>query len=175
MAIKELSNVQIKSGSDWYKLCPFPVGYIYMGYTSTSPATTYGGTWSSISGGRYFRAAAANDANGSNTIKIENMPSHSHKLQEGSQEKYTGWTGPGGDRLMYGQMAAGRTIWEFIKQDTTSVGGGQGFLSNISKRICLETYRLKSIRSEVVLQPKEKNSLTSISWMEVSDNGNNTR
>lgn len=82
MAIKELSNVQIKSGSDWYKLCPFPVGYIYMGYTSTSPATTYGGTWSSISGGRYFRAAAANDANGSNTIKIENMPSHKHDFRE---------------------------------------------------------------------------------------------
>ena len=80
MAIKELSNVQVKSGSDWYKLCPFPVGYIYMGYTSTSPATTYGGTWSSISGGRYFRAAAANNAAGSNTIAVENMPSHKHNF-----------------------------------------------------------------------------------------------
>ena len=131
MAIKELSNVQIKSGSDWYKLCPFPVGYIYMGYTSTSPATTYGGTWSSISGGRYFRAAAANNANGSNYITTDNMPSHSHKLQEGSREKYTGWTGPGGDRLMYGQMAAGRTIWEFINQNTTSVGGARRFIQHI--------------------------------------------
>lgn len=129
MAIKELSNVQIKSGSDWYKLCPFPVGYIYMGYTSTSPATTYGGTWSSISGGKYFRAAAANNAQGSNYIQIENMPSHSHQ--------WKGWNwfqtalDSGDKALIVGTEIVG---------STAAVGGGQSVLSNISKRICLETY-----------------------------------
>ena len=92
MAIKELSNVQVKSGSDWYKLCPFPVGYIYMGYTSTSPATTYGGTWSSISGGKYFRAAAANNAAGSNTIAVENMPSHTHNFVDYAWARLVGQT-----------------------------------------------------------------------------------
>lgn len=75
-----LQNVQIKNGSTWYTMCPFPVGYIYMGYTSTSPANVYGGTWSSISGGKYFRAAAANNAAGSNTIAIDNMPRHTHNF-----------------------------------------------------------------------------------------------
>lgn len=113
MAIKELSNVQIKSGSDWYKLCPFPVGYIYMGYTSTSPATTYGGTWSSISGGRYFRAADANDANGSNTIKVENMPSHTHKFT------HYAWARP-----------YGTTNWDINTAFATANLGGASDLSN---------------------------------------------
>lgn len=120
MAIKELSNVQVKSGSDWYKLCPFPVGYIYMGYTSTSPATTYGGTWSSISGGKYFRAAAANDAKGSNYITIENMPSHSHQWE--------GWNWFRTD-LINGDKAL--IVGTDVAGSTTSVGGGKRFIQHI--------------------------------------------
>ena len=120
MAIKELSNVQIKSGNDWYKLCPFPVGYIYMGYTSTSPATTYGGTWSSISGGRYFRAAAANDAKGSNTITIDNMPNHGHNIAGYHVVTQTNW----GDGHWFGGDYAGNIGMDDYAINVTSQGGG---------------------------------------------------
>lgn len=80
MAIKELSNLQIKSGNTWYNLCLFPVGYIYISYTNNSPATTYGGIWSSISGGRYLRAAAASSTGGSDTISVDQMPPHKHNI-----------------------------------------------------------------------------------------------
>ena len=122
MAIKELSNVQIKSGSDWYKLCPFPVGYIYMGYTSTSPATTYGGTWSSISGGRYFRAAAANDTAGSNTITTDNMPSHSHQY---SLTITANWYATGGSHFTV--RGTGSDAHDTGVYSTTPVGGGEAF------------------------------------------------
>ena len=50
MAAIEQRNIQIKNGSSWYKVNPFPVGYIYLSYTNSSPATTYGGTWTAITG-----------------------------------------------------------------------------------------------------------------------------
>ncbi len=140
MAIKELSNVQIKSGNDWYKLCPFPVGYIYLGYTSTSPATTYGGTWSSISGGRYFRAAAANDANGSNTIKIENMPSHTHKFTHYAWARPYGTTNWDITNAFATANLTGAT--DLTNPQSVSYVGGASVLSNISKCICLEAHCL---------------------------------
>ena len=62
-------------------MCPFPVGYIYLSSNNTSPATTYGGTWSSLNESRYLRLAGAWGTGGSNTISIDQMPSHTHSLQ----------------------------------------------------------------------------------------------
>lgn len=118
MAIKELSNVQIKSGNDWYKLCPFPVGYIYISYTNTSPATTYGGTWSSISGGKYLRAAAASSTGGSNTISISQMPSHTHNIRLSAPNK--GWYSGDED-----QWAAFYSPEDNSDAYITSTGGGR--------------------------------------------------
>lgn len=41
-----LQNIQVKSGSNFTTVCPFPVGYIYMSSTNTSLASVFGGTWS---------------------------------------------------------------------------------------------------------------------------------
>ena len=49
-----------------------------MSSNSTSPGSIYGGTWASISGGRYMRAAGAWGNGGSNTITIKQMPAHQH-------------------------------------------------------------------------------------------------
>lgn len=49
-----------------------------MSSNSTSPANIYGGTWSSLSGGRYLRANSSWDDGGSNTITVNQMPAHTH-------------------------------------------------------------------------------------------------
>ena len=54
-----------------------------MSQTNTSPSSIYGGTWSSISGGRYMRAAGAWGNGGSNTITTDQMPAHTHSMKLG--------------------------------------------------------------------------------------------
>lgn len=134
VAIINQENVQVKNNSTWYKICPFPIGYIYMGYTSTSPATTFGGTWSSITGGKYFRAAAANNSAGTNSLSEKQMPSHSHELKFRTDNSassnltgqgYAGWESGGSeDRLYYGRYLQGRAITQFLDVSTERAGGG---------------------------------------------------
>lgn len=45
-----LQNVKVKNGSTWNTICPFPVGFVYSSYTNTSPGSTFGGTWTPITG-----------------------------------------------------------------------------------------------------------------------------
>lgn len=60
-----LQNVKTKYGSTWHTLCPFPVGFIYMSYTNTSPASIFGGQWSAITG-RFLYANASIGTGGNN-------------------------------------------------------------------------------------------------------------
>ena len=76
--MRNQQNVKIRVNSSFETICPFPVGYVYMSSNSTSPGSIYGGTWASISGGRYMRAAGAWGNGGSNTITIKQMPAHQH-------------------------------------------------------------------------------------------------
>lgn len=77
-----LQNVKAKSGSTWHTLCPFPVGFIYMSYTNTSPANTFGGGWTPITG-RFLYANSTTATGGANTHTLSNneIPSHSHSLR----------------------------------------------------------------------------------------------
>lgn len=79
--MRNQQNVKVKVNSNFETICPFPVGYVYMSSNSTSPADIYGGTWASISGSRYMRAASAWGNGGSNTITVDQIPSHSHPLR----------------------------------------------------------------------------------------------
>lgn len=81
--MRNQQNVKVRVNSSFETICPFPVGYVYMSSNSTSPANIYGGTWSTISGGRYMRAAGAWGNGGSNTITTNNMPSHRHVMGGG--------------------------------------------------------------------------------------------
>lgn len=74
-----LQNVQVKNGSTWQKICPFPIGFVYSSYTDTSPGSTFGGTWTPITG-RFPYFNAGTDMGGSNsyTLTVAQMPSHTH-------------------------------------------------------------------------------------------------
>ena len=63
-------------------MCPFPVGYVYLSSNNTSPATTYGGTWSPLNESRYLRLAGAWGTGGSNTISVDQMPKHTHSFND---------------------------------------------------------------------------------------------
>ena len=71
-------NVTIKNGSSWDKICPFPVGFIYLSQTSTSPATTFGGTWAALNEDRFLRPSNAWTTGGSKKISVDQMPAHQH-------------------------------------------------------------------------------------------------
>ena len=76
--MRNQQNVKVKVNASFETICPFPVGYVYMSSNSTSPANIYGGTWSEITGGRYFRANKTWDTGGSDTISVNQIPAHAH-------------------------------------------------------------------------------------------------
>ena len=76
--MRNQQNVKVRVNSSFETICPFPIGYVYMSSNSTSPGSIYGGTWASISGGRYMRAAGAWGNGGSNTIGVNQIPAHTH-------------------------------------------------------------------------------------------------
>lgn len=63
----------------------YPVGAVYLSYTSTSPADLFGGTWEQITNG-YLRAgtsasnytSGSNTVTGSHTLTVSQIPSHGH-------------------------------------------------------------------------------------------------
>ena len=77
----EQKNVTVKAGSSFQTICPFPVGYIYQSYNSTSPANIYGGSWTPITG-RFLYCNNGTGVGGSNTqtITTANLPAHSHSI-----------------------------------------------------------------------------------------------
>ena len=62
-----LANISIKDNSAWntYLNLIYPVGSVYFSYTSTSPATRFGGSWSAITGSFIY----ANAGTSKNTTK----------------------------------------------------------------------------------------------------------
>lgn len=79
--MRNLQNVQVKIGSGFETVCPFPVGAIYQSTSSTSPASIYGGGWTPLTDGRFLRPQGSwNNLGGENEHKltVAEMPSHSH-------------------------------------------------------------------------------------------------
>lgn len=57
----------------------FGVGYVWISYTDTSPASLVGGTWAPITGRfPYFNAGNSIGGANSQTLSIAQMPSHAH-------------------------------------------------------------------------------------------------
>ena len=114
--MRDLQNVQVKIGSGFEKVCPFPVGAIYQSTSSTSPAYIYGGGWTSLTDGRFLRPQGSwNNLGGENehTLTVAEMPSHQHRSTDAGK---TGNTGSGAGYTVpvinsYGGGAA-YTSWE---------------------------------------------------------------
>ena len=120
-----LSKVSLKDSSSWYTLLNliYPVGSIYISYTSTSPGTRFGGTWNAISDSRMWRPAGSwNSCAGSNFISVNNLPSHTHSyLMDISSNWYDG----GGYRFMVrGDANSG---YDRMTYNTNATGKGQEY------------------------------------------------
>lgn len=95
--MRNLQNVQVKIGSGFEKVCPFPVGAIYQSTSSTSPASIYGGGWTSLTDGRFLRPQGSwNNLGGENehALTVAEMPSHSHRLSQLFLANYEGSSSP---------------------------------------------------------------------------------
>ena len=56
-----------------------PVGYVYISWSSTSPASMFGGSWTAITGRfPYFNAGTGIGGSNSHTLSINEMPNHYH-------------------------------------------------------------------------------------------------
>ena len=79
----EQQNLYVNTG-EFEKVCPFPIGYIYLSTSSTSPATLYGGTWTALTDSKFLRPSGSwNTTGGSQKITIDQMPAHGHRGREG--------------------------------------------------------------------------------------------
>lgn len=75
----------------------YPVGSVYSSYTSTSPASRFGGSWTAITGAfPYYNAGTGTGGSNSHTLTIAEMPNHGHPLlmdgQAGSMDTGIDWT-----------------------------------------------------------------------------------
>lgn len=59
----------------------FRIGYVYISYTSTSPASMFGGSWTAITGRfPYFNAGTSTGGSNTHTLTAEEMPNHTHAI-----------------------------------------------------------------------------------------------
>lgn len=100
-------NMKVKNGSTWHTICPFPVGFIYLAATSTSPGTTFGGTWAALSSGYFLRPAGTFSGTGgeaNHTLTTKEIPSHNHPIIVGASG---GSTSQGVNRVLYNSVFVG--------------------------------------------------------------------
>lgn len=119
-----LQNIKVKLEQDFESICPFPIGAIYTSITNTSPAANFGGTWIAIDGGKYFRAANDSQTGGSDTISVEQMPSHTHGATRSISETLSANSEGTANFALTGKVVDRKYTWDVF---TTSTGGGQPF------------------------------------------------
>lgn len=126
-------NMKVKIDNIFETICPFPIGYVYMSSDSTSPADIYGGTWTSISDGRYLRANGTWGNGGSDTITTDQMPRHRHiASRHGKMANIS--SGQGYTANVINTWGNDGNTDDISTQYT---GGGATVLSNVSGRIRL--------------------------------------
>ena len=115
-----LANISIKDNSSWntYLNLIYPVGSVYISYTSTSPATRFGGSWMAITGRfPYFNAGIGTGGKNTHTLTVDEMPSHNHDLHV---------TGSGTNMWVSGVLWNGSEMACDLNQHIQYRGGGAG-------------------------------------------------
>ena len=73
-------------------LSAYPVGAVYISWSSTSPASLFGGSWVAITGRfPYFNAGTGQGGSNSHTLSVNEMPNHNHSIH-----MRVGWGSGGG-------------------------------------------------------------------------------
>ena len=147
-----LTKISIKDSSSWYTFLNliYPIGSLYFSNNSTSPATRFGGTWSALhadsaNSARYLKLGPWSTG-GDNTIKVENMPSHTHIPSRRAIVQAN--SGLGNAELLAGSTMAtygwlvdnGKATGVTASQAT----GGQGFLPLLPFCLLLVSHSLVS-------------------------------
>lgn len=64
----------------WLLANVYKVGYVWVSYTNTSPASIVGGSWTPITGRfPYFNASTAMGGSNTHALSVNEMPSHTHR------------------------------------------------------------------------------------------------
>lgn len=124
--MRNLQQVQVRTSSGFEKICPFPVGYIYMSTQSTSPASIYGGTWVSLTDGAFLRASGSWNSRGGASTNT-----HSHWMPLGKEGDLSGLSATyidgWADGSKYGLRTSGAVSHSIFTRDLYVQGGsGQG-------------------------------------------------
>ena len=114
-----VGTIKYKNGSSWIDIL-HPVGSFYFSYTSTSPSSLFGGTWTQVVG------AAIRGSNGvgytgsdTHTLTIGEIPSHSHSTLLAGLNNDTLISG-----LLWNGQAPNSGFWDGYLRST---GGGSTF------------------------------------------------
>lgn len=83
--MRNQQSVKVKNGNNWETICPFPVGYIYLSTNSTSPASTYGGTWSALTDSKFLRPSGSWNSTGG-----ASSSTHNHWMPLGKENGLSG-------------------------------------------------------------------------------------
>lgn len=100
-----LNTVRYRNGSSWISILNlvYPIGSVYVAWVATSPATLFGGTWSQITGDRFFRFST-----NVNTSAASN-PAHSHNARG---NMCVAWSPmKGGNATCYWDTWDNRPVW----------------------------------------------------------------
>lgn len=98
----------------------YPVGSVYSSYTSTSPASRFGGSWTAITGAfPYYNAGTGTGGSNSHTLTIAEIPSHSHTGSDG-----TNWNVEVSKNANTGKFIGSSGI-AWIENTSVHVGGSQ--------------------------------------------------
>ena len=122
--MRSLQNVRVKVSSSYEKICPFPVGYIYLSTNSTSPASTYGGTWSPLTDSKFLRPSGSWNSTGGASSNTHNhwMPlGKENGLSGFSATSINGWS----DGAKYSLRAAA-VAHSIFTEDAYVSGAGDG-------------------------------------------------
>lgn len=94
----------------------YPIGAVYQSWDNTSPATTFGGTWTQITGRFLYANTSSGSTGGANTVTLTSnqIPSHKHT----TYETYSGRVGENGSGSTDG------IVWGVRLSNTWSVSTG---------------------------------------------------
>ena len=80
--INQLKTAITDVKSDVSPLASYPVGSVYISYTSTSPASRFGGTWQQLkSVFPYFTTNTTPGGSNTQNLTTAQLPSHTHTLK----------------------------------------------------------------------------------------------